>query len=288
MIPVDRTVTDRHYRYMMPELECTCETTRTQLSNLEAISKSLERDPDLILRYLSNSLGCQNLKIDNKYYLVGNVDLKRVSPKLFDFIDRFVLCFKCRNPETEFVIDDGVLKRSCRSCGATFLQPSHRINSYIERSLTQSNDKEDINNKNDKNIEDKNSINQKEYLECLSQIRILMQDTEDNSAKICDICKTNQLSISDIFSEYVKPSQLKQLKFLARTESPSSVIGSVVEMLENAQKEEKLHVFLKALSKIGFSSDDFEDYYEMGGVSKKHSPLIKKEFEYFFDSFLTN
>lgn len=83
------------------------------------------------------------VKIDDKkshYVINGAHEAEKLQSLLDVFIDKFVLCQACKNPETEFVIscltkeftnDDNILK-DCKACGIhSNVDMRHRLTNYI-------------------------------------------------------------------------------------------------------------------------------------------------------------
>lgn len=119
---VDRKyLNDSTYRYKMQEIEIKAEGggngKRTLLLNLAEISAELKRTPENIITYLSADLGCQIIvNKEGKYVLYGDFTKQVIQNKIYDFIDSFVLCKKCKNPET-FYIPQGK-NDVCMKCNA--------------------------------------------------------------------------------------------------------------------------------------------------------------------------
>lgn len=94
---------------------------RTIIKNLDDISNDLNRDPLLLICYLSSTFGCAY--IEEKYdkytdwILSGRYTKDKIQDCIYDFIDSYVLCKEksCRKPETEFV---KVNERTCLRCNA--------------------------------------------------------------------------------------------------------------------------------------------------------------------------
>lgn len=156
MLPVDPNTHDPFYRYKMPPLSTTRESSKTVLSNLDAIARAIHREPAHLLKFLGMSLGCTQShgqerprgpgrpatkEPANKYQLNGPFESKRLQSLLYEYIEIFVLCRECGSPETRFVLDghsgarQEPLKRLCSSCGAAVPQESHRLNSTIIRDV---------------------------------------------------------------------------------------------------------------------------------------------------------
>ncbi len=64
----------------------------------------------------------------------GAHDANRLRELLDVFIDKFVLCGACKNPETDLKISktDGMIRRNCKACGAvTDVDMRHKLTTYI-------------------------------------------------------------------------------------------------------------------------------------------------------------
>ncbi|TLY46859.1 MAG: eukaryotic translation initiation factor eIF-2-beta/eIF-5 family protein [Gammaproteobacteria bacterium] len=125
-------MTDPFYRYKMPSLQARIEggrrKTKTVLINLEDMCKSLNRPPLYVLKYFAYELGTSSqlskLSGVNKYMLLGVFDVIKLREILAKFIDKFVICINCNNPETKLIIDEPLTKKTdtslsllCQACG---------------------------------------------------------------------------------------------------------------------------------------------------------------------------
>ncbi|KAI5191269.1 translation initiation factor 5 [Nematocida sp. AWRm77] len=122
---IDRSSSDAFYRYKMSPVSVKVEGRgngiKTVLMNIEEISRSLDRDPKHITKYLSYEMGALS-SIDeknNKYIVNGAHEKERVQEYLFNFIDTFVLCKECKNPETTLFCSDSrkTVHQQCAACG---------------------------------------------------------------------------------------------------------------------------------------------------------------------------
>ncbi|RVD91596.1 eukaryotic translation initiation factor 5 [Tubulinosema ratisbonensis] len=119
-IPVNRNIKDDFYRYKMQALQIKKEgkTQKIVLINLNEIAKDLKRNPSIILKYFSIELGTQAKSEKGAYKINGNFSLELLQSLIYDFIDKYVLCAQCNNPETFFLEDkNGNLIRECYACG---------------------------------------------------------------------------------------------------------------------------------------------------------------------------
>lgn len=116
-INIDPQNEDPFYRYQMPKVSIKHEGKKfTIINNLDDISKSLNTQCDFLVKYLTTSLGSQMKK--NK--LNGQFTEERIQKQIFNFIEEFILCKSCRNPETNLSCQSKkILQSSCTACGKT-------------------------------------------------------------------------------------------------------------------------------------------------------------------------
>jgi translation initiation factor 5 len=141
-INVDRKfLNDFSYRYTMPEIETKAEGggngKRTILLNILEIANELKRSPESIITYLSTDLGCQNIvNKEGKYVLYGDFTKQIIQNKIYDYIDSFVLCQKCKNPETYFSMhgkNDVCMK--CNACPETSFLPINKTSIKVIKQI---------------------------------------------------------------------------------------------------------------------------------------------------------
>lgn len=139
LVNICRSNNDPFYRYKMPLIQAKSEGSgngiKTNILNLNDVATALARPTTYVLKYFGFELGAQT-SIDNKNerYLINGVhDLKQLQDCLDGFIEKFVLCLQCKNPETVLeVIPGDNLQRDCKACGKiTKVNPSYKLCSYI-------------------------------------------------------------------------------------------------------------------------------------------------------------
>lgn len=68
----------------------------------------------------------------DRYIVNGAHDAARLRELLDGFIDKFVLCGECKNPETDLKIRDGDILRDCKACGKrTYVDMRHKLCTFI-------------------------------------------------------------------------------------------------------------------------------------------------------------
>ncbi|KAL0263896.1 UNVERIFIED_CONTAM: hypothetical protein PYX00_010847 [Menopon gallinae] len=93
---------------------------KTVLLNLPSVSYSLKRSPDHILKFLGYGLGSQTKGDKNamRYIVNGSHSVEEVQDHIYDFIDEYVMCRHCNNPETFYTAKcKKSVQRECYACG---------------------------------------------------------------------------------------------------------------------------------------------------------------------------
>jgi translation initiation factor 5 len=122
-INIRRDVTDPFYRYKMERLQSKIEGKgngiKTVIVNLSSVSQSLARPPSYVIKYFGFELGAQTNTnpADDRWIINGAHDAAKLQDYLDGFISKFVLCKKCKNPETDVNIKDGNITLDCKACG---------------------------------------------------------------------------------------------------------------------------------------------------------------------------
>jgi len=140
-INIRRDVTDPFYRYKMERLQSKIEGKgngiKSVIVNLSSIAHSLSRDPAYVVKFFGFELGAQVTAnpSDDRYIINGAHDAAKLQDYLDGFINKFVLCKQCKNPETDLVImKDGLIIRDCKACGQrTDVDNRHKLAGYITK-----------------------------------------------------------------------------------------------------------------------------------------------------------
>ncbi|KAI9864119.1 MAG: hypothetical protein M1813_003436 [Trichoglossum hirsutum] len=122
-VNIRRDVTDPFYRYKMERLQSKIEGKgngiKTVIVNLSGVAQSLSRPPSYVIKYFGFELGAQTNTnpSDDRWIINGAHEASKLQDYLDGFIGKFVLCKKCKNPETDVVIKDGRIVLDCKACG---------------------------------------------------------------------------------------------------------------------------------------------------------------------------
>jgi translation initiation factor 5 len=149
-VNIRRDVTDPFYRYKMEKLQSKIEGKgngiKTVVVNLNSVAQSLSRPPSYVIKYFGFELGAQaNAKpTDDRWIINGAHDAPKLQDYLDGFISKFVLCKKCKNPETDVAIKDGRILLDCKACGQRSEVDSRlKLSTFIIRNLPTKGGKKD-------------------------------------------------------------------------------------------------------------------------------------------------
>ncbi|GMM58973.1 translation initiation factor eIF5 [Maudiozyma humilis] len=130
---------DPFYRYKMPPIQAKVEGRgngiKTALLNIADVARALNRPVPYVVKYFGFELGAQtSIDVEKDRYLVNGVhEPAKLQDTLDGFINKFVLCGSCKNPETEIIITKNAdLVRDCKACGKrTPMDLRHKLSSFI-------------------------------------------------------------------------------------------------------------------------------------------------------------
>ncbi|KAF4563062.1 hypothetical protein EYR40_007218 [Pleurotus pulmonarius] len=142
VVNIRRDVDDKFYRYRMPLLTTKIEGKgngiKTVIPNMSDVARALSRPPTYTTKFFGCELGAQTSfdEKNDRYIVNGAHDANRLRELLDVFIDKFVLCKACKNPETELIIlkvgrSEDII-RDCKACGErTGIDMRHKLTTFI-------------------------------------------------------------------------------------------------------------------------------------------------------------
>ncbi len=137
MLNIPSTIKDPNYRYKMPKLSVTIQgsggNTKTKLDNIKDLAAALTCPADYPLKFIGKELGAQT-DIKNDLYLInGNHTSEKLAPYIDKFIEKYILCPKCKLPESRIFIKKGEIRCKCRACGGlSKLDDKHKFSNHIK------------------------------------------------------------------------------------------------------------------------------------------------------------
>ncbi|KAF9533888.1 domain found in IF2B/IF5-domain-containing protein [Crepidotus variabilis] len=142
IVNIRRDVDDKFYRYRMPLLTTKIEGKgngiKTVIPNMTDVARALSRPPTYPTKFFGCELGAQTTfdEKNERYIVNGAHQADRLRELLDTFIEKFVLCASCKNPETELVIlksgrQEDII-RDCKACGErTGVDMRHKLTTFI-------------------------------------------------------------------------------------------------------------------------------------------------------------
>ncbi|KAL6305652.1 eukaryotic translation initiation factor 5 [Sparassis latifolia] len=139
IVNVRRDVDDKFYRYRMPllltKIEGKGNGIKTVVPNMSDVARALSRPPTYPTKFFGCELGAQTSfdEKNDRYIVNGAHDATKLRELLDVFIDKFVLCKSCKNPETDLIItkNDEII-RNCKACGErTGVDMRHKLTTFI-------------------------------------------------------------------------------------------------------------------------------------------------------------
>lgn len=139
VVNIRRDVDDKFYRYRMPilltKIEGKGNGIKTVIPNMADVARALSRPPTYPTKFFGCELGAQTTfdEKNDRYIVNGAHDATRLRELLDTFIDKFVLCGSCKNPETDLVLTRSEdIFRDCKACGArSNVDMRHKLTTFI-------------------------------------------------------------------------------------------------------------------------------------------------------------
>ncbi|KAM0678301.1 eukaryotic translation initiation factor 5 [Binucleata daphniae] len=123
----------------MPALKLASEgkshNTKTVLQNISEIAKSLNRSTNNIIKFIECEKGVKIECKDDKVWIKGKHETKDLQNMIYKYINMFVLCKVCDNPETVYKTEDEKLYMECLACGEKSDVVDHKITKTILNDL---------------------------------------------------------------------------------------------------------------------------------------------------------
>lgn len=266
MIDISRANNDLYYRYKMPrvvvKLEGKTGGQKTVIVNLADIAQSLKREPAYILKFISYELATQSKVDGSKHVVNGKHECQKIQDLVYDFIDAFVMCPACDNPET-FYFDENGLGMECLACGTKSRMNPSKLNAVILR-----------------DVEKRVTVRTDSYFstDCEDELQRLLQE-DDPSEAVCRLLRDSGQSDEQIMMRLLSIDThiLRRCRVLPRLIPSKTVLASVEEAAEGSICEH-----LEMLEKEGlFKRSELFKYFTKP-QSRKRSPELKKEINDYF------
>lgn len=269
MININRKLSDRFNRYTMPKIEAKVEGKgngiKTVLVNMVDVARALRRPPTYPTKYLGCALGAQtSLGEKGRYIVNGQHEYLRLQELLDGFIEKYVLCPKCTNPETTIdVIKDNIYMK-CMACGRTSeVKGKDRTFTYILK-----NPPDDSAENADKNykstsaatvggsIEDNDAAGTKMRTSIQQKSVTTVASSSNGSDSVSDFYQIGVIETENDVDEYSKyfSSLPKEDPQASSPKDPSQVVWSV-DVSEEAVKKRRMEELSSGMSTLTYTEE---------------------------------
>ncbi|KAG8833144.1 hypothetical protein FRC17_011264 [Serendipita sp. 399] len=298
-VNVRRDVDDKFYRYRMPvmltKVEGRGNGIKTVIPNMSDVAKALSRPPQYTTKFFGCELGAQTI-LDEKadrWIVNGEHSSTRLRELLDVFIEKFVLCAACKNPETDLVITktDDII-RDCKACGQqTKVDMRHKLTTFIlknppkKRSKTRkaTNDGPSKENGEEEHDEESPIANEDDdeltrrlqseaaELAPVDQAAIASEDWSGNTDATSVAKRVQALNLDGDFSDEEKGDDpMEQLAVWIEINREGATSKSVLEKIEELGIKER-HKTVQTLTESLFTSKILS-----GKEIDKFTPLLKE------------
>lgn len=142
MLNIPSTINDPKYRYRMPKMQLKIESKgngiKTNIVNLGEIAKSLRTNAEYILKWFGSEKASQTTfkeaggKNNTNYIINGDFSEEDLRKVLDKFIDKYILCPKCKLPEMHMQVVGDKITGKCDSCPFVGdLDSKHKLAAFI-------------------------------------------------------------------------------------------------------------------------------------------------------------
>ena len=111
---------EAHKRFEVPKVRGRIQGKKTIISNMKAISDYVDRDENMIFKFLLKELATNGVKEGNFYIFNGKFGSNRLNEKVLKFVNAFVNCRECNYPDTKITKKDRIMFLKCMACGAKY------------------------------------------------------------------------------------------------------------------------------------------------------------------------
>lgn len=123
---------DPFYRYKRPKTAIGIKRDTTVITNASQICKAVGRDPSQFCKFLGKKASAISVVKKDTVEVKRIMTLETVNEFIQDYIDKYVLCRKCSNPETIIQKTGKKMQQCCGACGAnTVLSVDNKFDTVI-------------------------------------------------------------------------------------------------------------------------------------------------------------
>jgi len=105
-------------RFVIPDLAYEQQGNKTILKNFVDLLNILRREPRHLARYLFKELATRGSIKNNSLVLDTRVSRENLTRKIESYVQEFINCKVCNEPDTKLIKEDRYIFMVCEACGA--------------------------------------------------------------------------------------------------------------------------------------------------------------------------
>ncbi len=111
---------ERKERFEVPEPIIEVSKKKTILRNFSEIASVIRRDERHFSTYLFKELATMGDVQSGMLMFQGRISPELIKKKISDYVNEFVICKECKNPDTKIVKEDRLYFIKCDACGCKY------------------------------------------------------------------------------------------------------------------------------------------------------------------------
>lgn len=111
-------VLKEHSRFEKPTVDSIIQGKITVVKNLGDLAKAVDRDTNMVSKYLIKELGTSGTHDSQHLVMKGQFRQPQIQDRFDAFLDEFVMCSECKRPDTKILREDRINFLVCEACGA--------------------------------------------------------------------------------------------------------------------------------------------------------------------------
>jgi translation initiation factor 2 subunit 2 len=107
-------------RFEVPKAQIKVSGVKTRISNFNELLSTLRRQPQHMAKFIAKQLATAGWIEGGELILQGNIRSQLIQQKVEQYVQSYVLCKACKNPDTKLVKEGRLTFLRCEACGCRY------------------------------------------------------------------------------------------------------------------------------------------------------------------------
>jgi translation initiation factor 2 subunit 2 len=107
-------------RFEVPRIEASVMGDKTIVGNFKELLSILNRDAQHLAKFLAKQLATASWIQGSRLVLQGRLRSELIQGKFEEYVEKYVLCKECGNPDTKLVKERRITFMRCEACGCRY------------------------------------------------------------------------------------------------------------------------------------------------------------------------